>query len=159
MVNDYENGGLNMLDIHTFSRALKVKWIKKYLDDSNNDKWKFFFDHFLAQQDTKLLLTGNLKPADVNDLNIQDDFTKELVKIWTELNYEENPKHFERLPIWYNSLFRVANQPIFYRDWSHAGINHVKDILNQYSDFLSFSDFKTRYKVRTSFLKYYGVVS
>ena len=41
---------------------------------------------FLAQQDSQLLLTGNLKPADVNSLNIQDVFTKELVEIWTELN-------------------------------------------------------------------------
>ena len=159
IINDYENGGLNMLDIQTFNRALKAKWITKYLDNSNNGKWKFFFDHFLAQQDTKLLLTGNLKPTDVNGLNIQDDFTKELVEIWTELNYEENPDNFERLPIWYNSLLRVANQPIFYRDWSRAGINHVKDILNQDSNFLSFADFKTRYQVKTSFLKYYGVVS
>ena len=75
------------------------------------------------------------------------------------LSYEENPDNFERLPIWYNSLLRVANQPIFYRDWSRAGINHVKDILNQDSNFLSFADFKTRYQVKTSFLKYYGVVS
>ena len=81
IVNDYENGELNMLDIHTFNRALKVKFIKTYLDNRNNGKWKFFFDHFLAQQDSKLLLTGNLKPADVNGLNIQDDFTKELVEI------------------------------------------------------------------------------
>ena len=76
MVNDYENGGLNMLNIHTFNRALKVKWIKIYLDDSNIGKWKFFFDDFLAQRNTKLLLTGNLKLADVNDLNIEDVLPK-----------------------------------------------------------------------------------
>ena len=35
----------------------------------------------------------------------------------------------------------------------------MKDILNQDSNFLSFADFKTRYQVKTSFLKYYGVVS
>ena len=159
MINDYENGGLNVLDIQTFNRALKAKWITKYLDNSNNGKWKLFFGHFLAQQDSQLLLTGNLKPADVNSHNIQDVVTKELVGIWTELNYEENPSNFERLPIWYNSLFRVANQPIFYRDWSRAGVNQVKDVLNQQSNFFSFTEFKSRYQVRTSFLQCYGVVS
>ena len=84
MTNDYENGGLNMLDIQTFNRALKAKWITKYLENSSNGKWKLFFGHFLAQQDSQLLLTGNPKPADVNSLNIQDVFTKELVEIWTE---------------------------------------------------------------------------
>ena len=35
MINDYATGGLKMLDIQTFNRALKAKWIQKYLDSSN----------------------------------------------------------------------------------------------------------------------------
>ena len=49
--------------------------------------------YFLAQQDSKLLLTGSVKPAKCKwPYNIQDDFFKVLVEIWTELNYKENPK-------------------------------------------------------------------
>ena len=35
MTYDYEKGGLKMLDIQIFNRALKSIWIKKYLDDNN----------------------------------------------------------------------------------------------------------------------------
>ena len=159
MLNDYEYGGLRMLDIQTFNHALKAKWIQKYLDDNNRGKWKLFFDYFLSQHNGKLLMTGNIKPTDVASLNIQDPFTNEIVEIWSQINYDESPRYFANIPIWYNSLIRVANKPVFYQNWSNAGINQVKDILDKESNFLKFKDFKNIYKVKTSFLIYYGVVS
>ena len=38
MINDYATGGPKMLDIQIFNRALKAKWIQKYLDSSNKGK-------------------------------------------------------------------------------------------------------------------------
>ena len=57
MINDYEKGGLKMLDIQIFNRALKSTiWIQKYLDDNNTGKWKLIFDFYLS----KHLFSGNL---------------------------------------------------------------------------------------------------
>ena len=42
MISDYEQGGLKMVDIKIFSKALKSTWIKKYLDQNNHAKWKLF---------------------------------------------------------------------------------------------------------------------
>ena len=159
MLNEYKDGGLKMLDIRSFNYALKSKWVKKYLDDNNQAKRKLFFDFFIKQHDGKLLLTGNLKQAEVAGLNIQESFTKEVIKIWSNLTHEENPIHFGNVPILYNSLIRIVNQPIFYPDWARAGVNHAKDLLDQKFDFLKYKDFKTRYKVNTTFLRYYGVLS
>ena len=159
MLNEYKDGGLKMLHIQSFNCALKAKWVQKYLDDSNQAKWKLFFDYFIKEHDGKLLLTGNLNQADVAGLNIQDTFTKEVIEIWSSLNYEENLTDFGNTPIWYNSLIRIANQPIFYRKWSRVGVNQAKDILDHKSDFLKYEDFESRYKVKTTFLTYYGVVS
>ena len=151
MLNEYKDGGLKMLDIRSFNYALKSKWVKKYLDDNNQAKWKLFFDFFIKQHDGKLLLTGNLKQADIAGLNIQDSFTKELIEIWSNLTYDENPTHFGNVPIWYNSLIRIANRPIFYSDWARAGVNQAKDLLDQKFDFLKYKNFKTHYKVNTTF--------
>ena len=150
MLNEYKDGGLKMLDIQSFNCALKAKWVQKYLDDSNQAKWKLFFDYFIKEHDGKLLLTGNLNQADVAGLNIQDTFTKEVIEIWSSLNYEENLTDFGNTPIWYNSLIRIANQPIFYRKWSRVGVNQAKDILDHKSDFLKYEDFESRYKVKTT---------
>ena len=43
MLNECKDGGLKMLDIQSFNCALKAKWVQKYLDDSNQAKWKLFF--------------------------------------------------------------------------------------------------------------------
>ena len=44
MINDFKDGGLRMLEIESFNKALKCSWIKKYLDDENKGKWKLFLD-------------------------------------------------------------------------------------------------------------------
>jgi len=54
-----------------------------YLDDY--DQAKLFFDFLIKHNDGKLLLTGNLKQADVARLNIQDSFTKEVIEIWSDV--------------------------------------------------------------------------
>ena len=160
MLNEYKDGGLKMLDIRSFNYALKSKWVRMYLDDNNQAKWKLFFDFFFKQHDGKLLLTGNLKQADVASLNIQDSFTKEVIEIWSYLTHEENPTHFGNAPIWYNSLIRIANRPIFYSDWACAAVNQAKDLLDQKFDFLRYEEFRTRYNVNTTFLiRYFGVVA
>ena len=46
MLNEYKDGGLKMLDIRSFNYALKSKWVRMYLDDNNQAKWKLFFDFF-----------------------------------------------------------------------------------------------------------------
>ena len=101
ILDEYKDGGIKMLDIRSFNYALKSKWIKKYLHENSQAK---FFDFFNKQHDGKLLLTGNLKKADVAGLNIQNSFTKEVIEIWSNLTQDENPTHYGNAPIWYNSL-------------------------------------------------------
>ena len=79
------------VDIQIFNRALKAKWIQKYLDSSNKGKWKLFLDFFLAKYNANLLITGNLNVNDAASLKIDDPFTKELIEIWSCLNFKKQP--------------------------------------------------------------------
>ena len=38
IISEYKSGGLRMIDIKSFNKALKSTWIKKYLD--KNQPWK-----------------------------------------------------------------------------------------------------------------------
>ena len=40
MISDHENGGLRMLDLNSFNKALKLSWVRKYLNENNSGKWK-----------------------------------------------------------------------------------------------------------------------
>ena len=49
MINDYPEGGLNMIDIASLNKSLKTSWIKKYLDSGNRGKWKNVFNLALGK--------------------------------------------------------------------------------------------------------------
>ena len=160
MINDYNKGGLKMIDIASFNEALKMKWVKSYLDDQDTRKWKLFFNHRLAQFGGKLVFWGNLSPKDVRLLNLRDPFLAEIMEYWTTLNYKDNNLDFTSAQIWHNSLIRIENKPIFYKSWFTAGVKDVKDILDtDGKSILSYTAFTAKYKIKTNFLEFYKVVS
>ena len=157
IINDYAEGGLKMLDIQSFNRALKAKWIQKYLDPQNKGKWKLLLAFFLNTHNIELLLHGNLNPDDVVSLGIEEPFTKELIETWSRLNFKKQLSNFGETPIWYNSLIRINNKPIYYRSWFSAGISLVSHLLGEDSLFLEFDTFKKKFGMKSHFLQYYGV--
>ena len=84
ITNDFAEGGLKMLDLQCFNRALKAKWIQRYLDphNYNRGKWKLFVEFSLIGHDINLLLQGDLNSDDVASLGIKEPFTKELIETW-----------------------------------------------------------------------------
>lgn len=71
ITQDYGNGGLRMIDIASFNKALKSVWIRKYLDESNKGKWKIFFDAELEKLGGQTVFRGNLDIKDSKKLAIK----------------------------------------------------------------------------------------
>ena len=103
MINDYNKGGLKMIDLQSFNQSLKIKWIKGYLDENNQGKWKSLFDYYLDKHGGKLVISGNLKREDVALLNISDPFLLETLEYWSTLNYSDKNLNFVSSQIWHNS--------------------------------------------------------
>ena len=40
IIQDYNKGGLKMIEIDSYINALKTKWIKRILDENNKGLWK-----------------------------------------------------------------------------------------------------------------------
>ena len=162
--SDYKNGGLKMIDIKSFNKALKSTWVKKYLDNyDNHGKWKLFFDSELHDFGGVLIFKGNLNKNDLAKfIHMSDAFTTEILKIWSEISYDDNITSTENLlslPLWQNSLVRIGNKPIYYKSWSSKGIQNVRHLMKDADNLLSFTEFKERFDVKTNFLVYHGVVS
>ena len=63
-------------------------WIRKHLDESNKGKWKHFFDAELEKLGGQTVFKGNLDVKDSRELaNNLSPFLKEILEIWSELNY------------------------------------------------------------------------
>ena len=153
-----------MIDLISFNKALKPTWIKKYLDTTNNAKWKNFFDVALKHYGRENIFAGNLNVKDTTtSIKATDAFLKEILEVWAEVNFEQQIKSQEQLQeqsLWHNSLIEIANKPIFFKDWCAKGITKVKHLQNPgSSNFLSLKDFQLKYSLRVSPLKYYGIIS
>ena len=66
MISDYSEGGLKMIDLISFNKALKSTWVKKYLDPENHGKWKYFFEWQLHQYGGPAIFRGNLNKQDIS---------------------------------------------------------------------------------------------
>ena len=55
LYNDYLEGGLKMPHVYSFNNAIKVAWVKRYLDHHNNSKSKFFLSKILQRMGGILL--------------------------------------------------------------------------------------------------------
>ena len=145
MINDYPEGGLKMIDIESFNKSLKAIWIKKYRDMENQGGWKTFLDFELRKYGGIAIFTGNLNKKDTSAIKISDPFIKEVMEIWSEVNFEQaivTEDHFFRSSLWYNSLIRIENKPVFYKEWHTKGVTKVKHLMDDNGNFLSLPAFE-----------------
>ena len=126
-------------------------------------KWKLFFDSELHDFGGAVIFKGNLNKNDLAKvIHISDPFTTEMLKIWSEISYDDNITSTENLlslPLWQNSLVRIGNKPLYDKSWSSKGIQNVRHLMKDTDNLLSFTEFKERFDVKTNFLVYHGVVS
>ena len=152
-----------MIDIQSFSKSLKATWIKKYLDEENQGKWKYFFDLELERHGGSIVLTSNLNKKDIiENLKIKNCFMKETLSIWAEVNFHDHimsEKQFLAQTLWHNSLVRIENSSIFYQEWFDRGITKVKHLKNASDSFLSFVEMQCKYSLKFCPLKYFGLIS
>ena len=163
MISDYVNGALKMIDLNSFNKALKLSWVRKYLNNDNSAKWKLLFDFQLQDYGGSEFFRCNLNRKDLSIYNnVPDSFIAKIVQIWAEISFDDSIRsidHLVTLNLWDNFLIKVGNKPIYYKSWSAKGIQKVGHLMREKNKFLSFSEFKERFDINPNFLAFYGVIS
>ena len=151
-----------MLDIKSFSKALKTTWVKIFLDQNKHGKWKIFFEVELQNLGGTSFFYCNLHRKDLQGyVQSEDAFLLEVVQIWAEINFENkigSYNHFLSTNLWHNSLIRVEGRPIFFKEWSSKGIHKVSHLMKDSNSFLSYAEFKECHNVKVNFLSFYGLL-
>ena len=86
---------------------------------------------------------------------------KEILVIWSEVFFQETIVSEEYLlssPLWQNSLIRIQNKPVFYKDWLVKGITHVKHFMDESSNFFSLAAFQIKYNLQVRPLTFFGLI-
>ena len=152
------------MDIIAFSNSLKIAWIVKYISDDCKSKWKNFGDFFLSKWGGKLVFLGNLEKKDATKHDIKEDFLRKFIDIWVDFNFRDSflSKHdfCSSSIIWNNSLVRIADRPFFfYKHWAEAGVQNIKDLVNDDFKVITYGEFREKYCLSASFLEFYGVTT
>ena len=91
MINEPKKatGGLKMIDLCSFNKSLKITCVKKYLDTTNNGKWKLLFDMELNKYDCQSFFRYNLNVSETKKIfKVSDPFLLEILEYWAEANFE-----------------------------------------------------------------------
>ena len=67
--------------------------------------------------------------------------------------------HLQSSPLWYNSLIRVENRPVFFKDWFLKGITNVEYLMDDSGKFLSLTSFQTMHDLTVRPLTFLGIIS
>ena len=67
--------------------------------------------------------------------------------------------HLRSSPLWYNSLIRVENRPVFYKDWFLKGITKVEHLMDDSGKFLLLTSFQTIHDLTVHPLTFLGIIS
>jgi len=153
-----------MIDLISFNKSLKATWVKKYLDTTNNGKWKIFWDLDLQNCGLENILSCNLNVTDILEtVKVTDPFLKEILEIWAEVNYEHHiasEVQFQEQNLWFNSLIRIGNKPVLLKDWPAKGITKVKQLQKlDSSNYLSLNEFRSKYSLNARPLSFCGMIS
>ena len=66
--------------------------------------------------------------------------------------------HFLSFPLSQNSLIRINDAPVLYKDWLSKGITQVKDLMNDSYNFLSLASFQNKYLLKVRPLPFFGII-
>ena len=141
-----------MIDLCSFNKSLKTTWIKKYLDTTNHGKWKFLLDLELENYGRDLIFRGNLNVSDT-----KKEVLKEILEYWAEINLVDQVSSdiaFQEQFLWFNSLIRIDNKPIFFfQEW----FSKVKHLQSGNDNSLTLKHFASKHDLKVRPLSFFLV--
>ncbi len=135
-----EKGGLGLMDVEQRKNGLRVKIVKKYLQEESKTEWKKTMKYFLNKcgnfnmgdgilwMKTKFWMTEGLP-----------EFYREIFSAWgkilTKIVY--NPQGRENIlnqPLFLNNNILKQEKGIFFKKWMEVGITRVRDVLYEFKE-------------------------
>ena len=123
VINEYEEGGLRMVDLECMVKSLRLAWLKRIFSGTNGT-WKSYLQHILSSVGGLFFFNCNYN---ISDYTITSQFYRELLffVMVVAISTEEDWKTI----IWNNKEIKVKNQPVYYKHYVKARIICIQDLL------------------------------
>ncbi len=153
-IHTIQNGGIDIPDISTFIKSLKLSWVRKI--NINDSKWKALLKEICPEIENMnehgpnkfLKITGNA-------------FWKEVFMVYSELCNKTEVKTGAELaaePLFDNDKFKIDNKTFYFRNWFNNRVKLVQDLTDKDGNFLSYNMFIDKYKIRVNPLHFLSCI-
>lgn len=161
IAQDYNQGGLRMIHIENFVKGLKITWIRRMIQTSNEVDWISLFENTHETSLNLILKRGDSYTYDLSKKS-NNKFWKETLLFTSQLhsillNRIKEINDLTNTPIWLNSHIKIDGKPILYRTWNVKGIYCIQDLFNIEGAMLSYEQFCNKYDFRTPFTLFMGI--
>ena len=134
-INNYEAGGIKMIDVDNLIKALRLAWLKRIFSN-NSATWKTYFMFLLKELGGPLIFSCNYN---IDYLSITSLFYKELLQWWSQFRNDFADQKDWSSVIWNNKDIRINGKPVFYKKFFDFGIYSVRDLLFNLSNIESYN--------------------
>ena len=139
IIKPVQEGGLKMIDLDSYFKAIKASWICKILTaDPNEETWAqlpylYFKDFFACNTTLRLNFDDNVTFSDMN----VPDFYREVIQAYNmAFNYDKKTfvNNIQTQLLWgnkfltYSKLKGKKKDVLFLRNWIRSGIIHISDL-------------------------------
>ena len=152
-------GGLGMIDIYAYVKALKVIWMRKALDETKVHTWKSLL--LSTYPEIKKVVCFGQSYLSVVIGKVKNNFWKDCLKAFNVFAQNIVPSNFEECltePIFYNPNITIDGKPFYNVNWHQKGITQISEFFNTNGEFLTLLEFKDNFDIDPGYLTYYGIV-
>ena len=154
ITKEYSQGGLKMLNLDYFIKALKITWLRR-LQKHQQACWSRLVPFNETELD-KIFLFGSQWSSHIAN-QINNRFWQDVLNAWCELidNCLSSDKFCKGIcgPLWYNPV--ISDDPLFIPQLYSRGVLSPVDIVNQNGEIYSREYINTCFNVSINFLDYY----
>ena len=161
IVQNYEKGGLKMIDIDLFINSIKASWVKRITNNNSTGDWKHIYLSLLERVGGNFIFECNIDTKDLkNTLKIKSNFLLDIIQSWSKINYNNNVQNINNEVLWNNSYIINNNKTIFYKTLYDKGLKYINQVFdNRLRLFYTFQYIKNVYALNASdFLKYHTLI-
>ncbi len=160
LISSPEKGGANMIHLESFSRTMKIFWIRKLFNENEINQWKLLVTDELSKFGGNLMWNYHSDSLiKISNKNIFNPFWSNLIRIWAEIQSNNGRGDCLSEPLWFNPAIKVGNKTVFYKQWSEAGINYINDLLSDEGQLMDVNLFIQKYTMGNEYLRFFSIKS
>jgi hypothetical protein len=157
LTQEYNKGGLRMINIFMFNKSLKLSWIKRLVNGSKSG-WKSIFNIILGNNLANAFRFGDVYLNTITG-NIPNLFWKEVFEYLNDFKivFKVNVQNCQFQPLWYNNKVKIDKNPVYYKNWANKNVLYINDLLDEYNDILSYKAFCDKFNFKPPFTVFHGL--